>query len=253
MQVSAIVLAAGEGLRFKSKPPSPKGFGGLSAVALAKADKPLVKINSQPVIIYCLKTLSQHPQIDEIIVVANAKNSKDILSQINRYRIKKIKAVVLGGRIRQDSVKNGLKAIDGRADLVLIHDGVRPFIDKVMVSSLIREAKKTGAAILGVPVKDTIKKVTKSPSHKVTSNYIVEKTIDRNNLWEIQTPQVFKKEVILKAYEKFGKEEVTDDAMLTEKLGVKVSVVPGEYNNIKITTPEDLILAEAMARKWNTA
>ncbi|MBI5144879.1 MAG: 2-C-methyl-D-erythritol 4-phosphate cytidylyltransferase, partial [Candidatus Omnitrophica bacterium] len=146
MRVTAIVLAAGKGARLGSR-----------------IFKPLVKINSLPLVIYCLKTLSKHTDIKDIIIVANSKNLKGIIRQLKRYRIRKIKAVVLGGRRRQDSVRNGLKAVARRADLVLIHDGVRPFIKKREVSALIKEAKRSGAAILAVPVKDTIKKVTKSP------------------------------------------------------------------------------------------
>lgn len=219
--VTAIVLAAGRGLRFESRTP-----------------KPLLKINSHSVIIYCLNTLSRHPYVKDIILVVNAKNLKEIIAKIGQYRIPKISGVVLGGRARQDSVRQGLKVMDRRTDLILIHDGVRPFIDPDTISSLIKEAERYGAAISGVPVKATIKKI---------KNVFVEKTLDRDNLWEIQTPQVFKKELILKAYDRFGNQPVTDDASLVEKLGAKVKIVKGSYFNIKITTPEDLILAEAIA------
>ena len=238
--VTAIVLAAGSGLRFKSKTP-----------------KPLVKINSQPIIIYCLATLSKHSDISDIIVVVNARSARDIVNKIRQYRITKINRIVEGGLRRQDSLGNGLKAMDRRTELVLIHDGARPFIDRETVSSVIKEASHSGAAIVGVPVKPTIKRVTRSlprfrsglPSvarHQVTSNVLVKETLDRRYLWEIQTPQVFKKDLILEAYSKFGKTEVTDDASLVEKLGKRVKIVRGCYSNIKITTPEDLIIAEAI-------
>jgi len=223
MYVTAIVLAAGKGLRSKSKLP-----------------KPLIKINSKPIIICCLEILSRHPYIKDIILVVNSGNSKEIIKRLKRYRIKKIKRVVLGGKRRQDSVGNGLSAIDTRTDLVLIHDSVRPFIDKETISRVIKEAKKSGAAIVGVPVKATIK--------EVTSRYIIKRTLPREKLWEAQTPQVFRKDLILRAYGKFKDTDVTDDASLAEKLGIKVAVIPGSYNNIKITTPEDLILAEAIAK-----
>jgi 2-C-methyl-D-erythritol 4-phosphate cytidylyltransferase len=228
--VTAIVLAAGKGLRFKGK-----------------TSKALFKINAHPVIIYCLKVFSQHPEIKEIILVVNSQNKKNIIRKLNQYRIRKIKKVVLGGKLRQDSVSNGLKAIDRRTDLVLIHDGVRPFINQKMVFNLIKAAKRYGAAILGVPVRATIKKVLSSQS-SVISKVIVKETLNRKNLWEIQTPQVFKKGLILRAYEKFGNIEVTDDARLVEKLGVPVRIVFGSYNNIKITTSDDLILAEAILK-----
>lgn len=229
MHVTAILLAAGKGLRLKTK-----------------VSKPLVEINSKPAIIYSLDTLSKHPLIKEIILVANSDNLKEILNKIRRYRINNIKDVVLGGRLRQDSVIKGLNAVDERADLVLIHDSARPFIEERLVTSVIKTARKYQAAIAGVPVKATIKRVASSQKSVVRGKFI-EKTLDRKNLWEIQTPQVFKRELILEAYKKFGNSEVTDDASLVEKLGHRVRVVMGSYNNIKITTAEDLILAEAIA------
>ena len=219
------MLAAGKGLRFSLKHP-----------------KPLVNLKHQPVIIYCLKVFNRHPEIKNIILVANALNKGHIIAKLRQYKINKVTKVILGGRRRQDSVFSGLKALDAGTDLVLIHDGVRPFITQDMVSSLIKEAKKSSAAIAGVPVKATIKAVDSRKS------LVVSKTLDRKNLWEIQTPQVFRRDLILKAYKKFGRREVTDDAMLVEKLGAKVSVVLGSYNNIKITTAEDLVIAEAIAR-----
>lgn len=219
--VTAIVLAAGRGERLKSKIP-----------------KLLARIGTKPIIIYTLEALSKHPSVKGIVLVVRAKNSKEIIAKIKKYNIRKIACLVEGGAKRQDSLGNGLRAIDSRTDLVLIHDAARPFIDKELVSSAINKAKKSGAAIVGVPIKATIKKVRGS---------VVEKTIERRNLWEIQTPQVFRKDLILKAYKRFGKIDVTDDAMLVEKLGKKVSIVQGSYNNIKITTPEDLVLAEAIA------
>ena len=223
MRVTAIVLAAGRGLRFRSKIP-----------------KPLVKINAKPIIIYSLEALNKHPLVKDIIVVVNPRNQAGIAAKLKQYRIRKAKQIVRGGLRRQDSVRNALKFIDRRADLVLIHDSGRPFIDKKMVTSVINEAKRSDAAIVGVPVKATVK--------EVRSKNTVKRTLNRENLWEIQTPQVFKRDLILKAYNKFGDKDVTDDAMLVEKLGAKVSVVMGSYNNIKITTPEDLIIARAICR-----
>lgn len=232
MYLSAIVLAAGKGLRLR-----------------ARNAKPLVKINSCPAIIHCLNTLNKHPLIREIIVVANRRNLPGITSVIKRYRINKFKRIVLGGIRRQDSVLNGLKAADRRSDFVLIHDAARPFIGSKCLSAAVREAQKSKAAIVGVPVKATIKKVVSRKS-SVVGKYVIAKTLNRENLWEAQTPQVFKKDLILKAYEKFGDIEVTDDAMLVEKLGQKVSIVLGSYNNIKVTTPEDLAVAEAISKSY---
>ena len=231
MLVTAIVLAAGRGLRFGSK-----------------ITKPLVNIKAKPIVIYSLLALSRHARIKDIIVTANLLNRKGIIRAIKQYRIKKIKAVVLGGRKRQDSVRRALKEVDRCVDLVLIHDAARPFIDPRQVTRLITEAESSSAAILGVPVKATIKEVCVcqlSESRKVR----VKKTLNRDRLWEIQTPQAFSRDLILDAYRRFGNTEATDDAMLVEKCGAPVRLVLGSYNNIKITTPEDLIIAEAMLGK----
>jgi len=251
--VTAIVVAAGEGRRFSRQ--AIQGAGGIPphirkmiGSGKSKITKMLVRLKSKPILIYSLLALSSHAFIKDIIVVVNAKNSKSIIDEIRQYRIGKISQIVEGGKRRQDSVLNGLRALDTGADLVLIHDAVRPFIEKNTISSVIKAAKKSGAAIVGIPVKATIKKVTRNRS-QVSRNFVVKKTIDRSNLWEIQTPQVFNKELLLKAYKKSGNIDVTDDAMLIEKLGKKVSVVLGSYNNIKITTPEDLILAEVFLKK----
>lgn len=231
MYVSAILLAAGRGVRF-----SPR------------ISKPLVKIDSKPLIAYSLVALDRHPCIKDIIVVANALNKKDILKIIKQYGAGKVRDVVPGGERRQDSVRNGLEAIDSRAGLVLIHDSARPFIGKTDISAVIKEAKKCGAAILGVPVRATIKKSSSLSAHSFSGSPVVKETVSRDNLWEIQTPQVFKKGLISKAYKKYGRSPATDDSMLVEKMGIKVNLVTGSYANIKITTREDLILAEAIAK-----
>lgn len=220
--LSAIIVAAGQGLRLKAALP-----------------KPLVKIRKLPAIIYSLVSLNRHPDIDEIIVVTSAGNRKAITQAVKSYSFKKIKVFVLGGKRRQDSVYNGLKAVSANTNWVLIHDSARPFIDGKSITEVISAAKKTGAAILGVPVKATIK--------SIKNGGMVDRTLNRNNLWEIQTPQVFKKEIILRAYKEYSKGNVTDDASLVEKLGKKVKIVPGSYENIKITTKEDLLFAEAIA------
>jgi 2-C-methyl-D-erythritol 4-phosphate cytidylyltransferase len=239
MFATAIVVAAGKGERFQSKIP-----------------KPLVKIGGKPIVIYSLQALSLHPAIREIIVVANPLNVRPIISQIRQYGLKKITCVTLGGKRRQDSVYNGLKLVDPKTDLVLVHDAARPFINKNIIWASLKAGISSGAAVVGVPVKATIKKI-KTKKQKGKSQFIVEKTIDRQNLWEIQTPQVFKAQVLLKAFTKFGKNDVTDEAMLVEKSGGKVVIVPGVYENIKITVPQDLILAEAILKSkkvkvWNT-
>lgn len=248
MTVSAIVLAAGKGLRL-----------GLSV------SKPLSIIDSKPLIIYSLKAFNCSDSIDEVVIAANPSNIRGIADQVKRYKIDKVKVIVLGGERRQDSVYNGLSAINPFADLVLIHDAARPLVAKDKISALVRHAAKDGAAILAVPVKATIKKVKSPPLIPPFSKeglkgdlkikdksrlLIVDKTLDRDELWEAQTPQAFKKDLLLEAYKRFRDSDVTDDASLVEKLGARVNVVLGSYNNIKITTPEDLVLAEAIIKKY---
>jgi len=149
--------------------------------------------------------------------------------------------VVAGGEERGDSVKNGLKAVAPDTDIVIIHDGARPLITPDIIEKAISEAKEHGAAVVGVPVKDTIK--------RVGDDLMIKETVDRQILWQAQTPQVFKYEIITRAYAK--KRSATDDAKLVEDLGIKVKMVMGSYENIKITTPEDLIVAEAILRSRN--
>jgi len=221
---SAILLAAGQGRRLE-----------------LAVSKPLIKIGKQPVIVYSLKQLNRHPDIDEIIVVVNARNKAAVRRSIKPYCFKKIKCLVLGGSRRQDSVYNGLKAIDKDSRWVLIHDSARPFIKRDAITEVIKQAKKHNAAILGVRPKATI---------KVSDTFdMVRQTLDRDKLWEIQTPQVFRKKLLLKAYSKYAKENFTDDAGLIEKLGLKVKIVLSSYANMKITTGEDLLLAALIIKK----
>ncbi|MDD5129208.1 MAG: 2-C-methyl-D-erythritol 4-phosphate cytidylyltransferase [Candidatus Omnitrophica bacterium] len=224
--LSAIVLAAGKGKRLKGSIP-----------------KPLVKIGKEPAIIHSLDRLDKHPYVDEIIVVLSALNRQKIIGAIKKRSFRKIKVFVLGGLRRQDSVYNGLKAVDKRSNWVLIHDSARPFVDSISITRVILAAKKNGAALLAVRPKATIKLSRKSG--------IVDQTLDRDKLWEVQTPQVFEKNIILGAYQKYSRGDVTDDASLVEKLGRKVSIVEGDYSNIKITTAEDLLLAELIIKGKN--
>jgi 2-C-methyl-D-erythritol 4-phosphate cytidylyltransferase len=239
IKASAGVVAAGSGRRFKSKIP-----------------KILIGLGKKPILLYSLLELAGHPQISDIVVVANVACLGQVKKIIKKYRIKKINSLVLGGERRQDSVLRGLNAVKGNARLVLIHDAVRPFIGKKEITAVIEEAAKTGAAILAVPVKATIKRVkmigtpvpgTKDPGPRVVG--VVEQTLKRDELWEAQTPQVYKKFLVVQAYARFGGDTVTDEASVVEKAGIKVSVVAGSYFNIKITTPEDLIIAEGIIKK----
>ena len=151
-------------------------------------------------------------------------------------RFKKVRAVVAGGAMRSDSVKCGLEALSSDTEIVLVHDAARPLVDRSMVDRLLVSLRKNKSAIAGVPVKFTVKKVNRK-----TLN--IQATPARDLLWEAQTPQGFHKDVLVKAHAKKFKEEATDDAMLVERMGGTVKMVMGNYRNIKVTTPEDIILA----------
>jgi len=223
MSIEAIVACAGAGSRLKSR--------------LAK---PLVNLAGIPIFIRTLKILSRVRLIDNIILVVRKNELARFARLVKRYNVKKIKTIIPGGKTRCHSVYNGLKHLDSQTRLVVIHDGVRPFISPSLITQVIKAAGKYGAAILAVPVKPTIKQID-------LNNLRVEKTLNRKQLWEVQTPQVFKKEIILRAYRNF-KKIPTDDAALVERLGKPVKVVMGSYQNIKITTPEDLRFSKAIVR-----
>ena len=164
---------------------------------------------------------------------------------IEKYKFQKVSQIIPGGKRRQDSVKNGMDALQKDVDIVAIHDGVRPFVTKAMIEDSIHSAVRHGAVVLAMPVKDTIK--ISNPDGTVL------KTLDRESLWQIQTPQTFQVNVIKEAYYRATEDGFigTDDASLVERLGVKVHILPGSYTNIKITTPEDLLLANLFL-KMNT-
>ncbi|MFA5059642.1 MAG: 2-C-methyl-D-erythritol 4-phosphate cytidylyltransferase [Candidatus Omnitrophota bacterium] len=222
MKTEAIIVAAGRGARLKSS-----------------VLKPFIRLDQKPLYAYCLKVFEACPLIDKIIIVVHRESFKDFARIIEKFRWKKVKAVVIGGATRRDSVRHGLNVLDKDTQLVAIHDVARPFINSEIISSAVRTAKTKGACVVGVPVKSTIKLVDPKKG-------IVQRTIPRDLLWEIQTPQVFKKDIILKAHKRNLTLKATDDAMLVERLGIKVSVVKGDYRNIKITTQEDLSLAKML-------
>jgi len=155
----------------------------------------------------------------------------------------KVSKVIAGGLKRQDSVWEGLKYLKSEDGLVMVHDGVRPFVSQEILEKSIQETSRSGATIASVPVKDTVKMASEQGE--------VIETLDRNALWAVQTPQTFNYDILKSAYEKAFKDRFygTDDATLVERLGVKVKIIPGSYENIKITTPEDLALGEAILRR----
>ncbi|MBO5069080.1 MAG: 2-C-methyl-D-erythritol 4-phosphate cytidylyltransferase [Roseburia sp.] len=224
---AAIVLAAGAGKRMNSS-----------------VRKQYMELAGKPVLYYSLKAFEESP-VSEIILVVGAGEIEYCRQEIaEKYNFTKIKIIVEGGKERYHSVYEGLKAVKN-ADYVLIHDGARPFVDKDIIHRSIEAAKLYGACVTGMTVKDTIK--------IVDSNGFAEATPDRSHLWQIQTPQTFFYPLIYEAYQKMiaaGDSNVTDDAMVLERAtGQAVKVIEGSYRNVKITTPEDLLVAEAFLTK----
>lgn len=219
----AIVVAAGQGKRMGTD-----------------VSKQYLLLDDKPVVVHALRAFDEQPAIEAIVLVvapSDVKRVKD--SIVSEYEFKKPVLVVEGGQERQQSVYNGLKALGefGDVDIVVIHDGVRPFVTEQMIRDSILAADRYGAAVVGVPVKDTIK--------KVDDEQFVICTPKRSQLWLVQTPQAFKYRLIWEAHEKAVQDGFcgTDDAVLVERLGHPVKMVMGSYCNIKITTREDLILA----------
>ncbi len=227
-KVVAIVPAAGLGKRF--------GPG---------TNKPFQSLSGKPIIVWSLEILEAVVDIAEIIPVLKNEDMEHGAKVFEANSLSKIKKIAPGGRERQDSVYNGLKLIEDKNCLVLIHDGVRPLIDRDLIEKTIKELKDCDGVVTGVPLKDTIKEV-QSSEFGVQSEIIIKKTLNRNVLWAIQTPQVFPYNSLFTAYEKAMKEGFysTDDAALIERYGGKIKVTMGSYKNIKITTPEDLAIAE---------
>lgn len=224
---TAIVLAAGMGKRMNSS--VPKQY-------LTLADK--------PVLYYALKAFEESDVTDIILVVGEGEVSYCREEIVEKYALRKISAVIEGGKERYYSVYEGLKVAKG-ADYVLIHDGARPLVTGEIIRRAIQTVLQEQACVVGMPVKDTIKIIGEDGR--------AEATPDRSRLWQIQTPQVFSYDMIFDAYEwVIGQEDiaVTDDAMVLEcATGRKVKVIEGSYENIKITTPEDLLIAETYLKQ----
>ena len=230
MKVSAIVPSAGSGRRMKSK-----------------IDKLFIRLMQKEIICYCLKVLDKSSLISEIIVTCDFKNISKLKKLIKKEGFKKRIKIVKGGKVRPESVLKGLSEVSADSDIVLIHDCARPFITQSIIKDTVKAARVYGASLSAVLVKPTIKLSSGNSS-------LVKKTIDRTFLWEAQTPQVIKKDLLIKAYKKAGRDikSFTDDCSLVEKLGKKVKIVNGSYDNIKITTPQDLYIAEAILKSLPT-
>ncbi|MBL8013886.1 MAG: 2-C-methyl-D-erythritol 4-phosphate cytidylyltransferase [Candidatus Omnitrophica bacterium] len=226
MKVQVIVVAAGVGTRLKASKP-----------------KALVLLNGKPLVWYSLSVFERCKDITSVIVVGHRDYLKDFQKIIQKAGFKKVHAVTPGGETRADSVACGLRCVEKDTQVVMVHDAARPFVSSPMISDSLKAMQRHEAAIIAVPVKATIKKAD-------PKNLFVTETLMRDTLWEVQTPQTFRRNLLDRAHK--DKDKLccapTDDAMLVEKMGVKVKIVMGDYKNIKITTAEDI----ALAKLWLT-
>lgn len=212
-----VIVAAGSGSRMKRD-----------------INKQFIKLDGKEIIAYTIEKFYKSEDIDDIVIVIKENEEKYFIENIiNKYGFDNIK-LAYGGKERQDSVYNGIKKLNSNCEIVLIHDGARPFVNEDIIKNSIEEAKENNAVVVGVPVKDTIK--------VVDSDGNIVDTPNRSLLWSVQTPQSFKYEIITKAYEYAYSNDYygTDDAMLVEHIGYNVKMIEGSYDNIKITTEEDL-------------
>jgi 2-C-methyl-D-erythritol 4-phosphate cytidylyltransferase len=219
-RVGAVVVAAGSSQR----------MGGL--------DKIFASIAGKPVLGHVLRVFQGCSMVDQVVVVLNEAGLERGREVVETEGFSKVVALCRGGERRQDSVAEGLNKLEG-CHWVVIHDGARPCVTADLVEHGLDEARQTGAAIAGVPVKETMK--------IVDAGQVVRDTPDRRNLWVAQTPQIFRSDIIVQAHQL--SQEVTDDAAAVEALGYQVKVFMGSYKNIKVTTPEELALAEIILRE----
>jgi 2-C-methyl-D-erythritol 4-phosphate cytidylyltransferase len=220
-RVAAVIVAAGQGLR----------MGGI--------DKVLSPLATEPILLRATRPFQESPLVTQIVIVVAGEKEEMCRQLTAGPEWTKVTHICMGGPRRQDSVAEGLKRLK-TFDYVLIHDGARPLVTADLIERGLEAAQETGAAVAAVPVTDTIKRADK--------NLTVLETLSRENLWAVQTPQVFRSDVIQIAHLQDA-EEATDDAALVERLGHTVKLYRGAYDNIKITTPDDLAIAEAILRK----
>jgi 2-C-methyl-D-erythritol 4-phosphate cytidylyltransferase len=221
MKVGAIIAAAGFGRRMKTDRP-----------------KQLLALNGTPILVHTIRKFDGCPAITYIIVTAPRESSEEVTDLVNSAGFKKSVTVIEGGERRQDSIAMGLQQLHPGTDIVAVHDGVRPFVSIEDIENVVRQAAQSGAAILGVPIVDTVKQAERE---------FVESTLTREHLIMAQTPQVFRTEILKEAFERAATDEYygTDESSLVERLGHPVAIVRGSERNIKITRPSDLTLARA--------
>ncbi len=225
-RVGVVIAAGGAGKRFGGRIP-----------------KQFLRVNGIPILKYTVSLFASLRSVEEIVVVSARNHIVRVEKLIRQMGSGKIISIVSGGTERQDSVWNGLQGFISRPDIVLVHDAARPLVSRKIVNAVIAAAARNHAAVVGVRVKDTIK------MEGMKGFY--ERTLDRNRLWAVQTPQGFTFDLLMKAHKaaRRGKYLGTDESSLVERLGIPVRIVEGDASNIKITTRQDLRLAEMWLTK----
>ncbi|NQU75662.1 MAG: 2-C-methyl-D-erythritol 4-phosphate cytidylyltransferase [Planctomycetes bacterium] len=248
MKVSVIVPAAGQAAR----------FGG-------KQNKIFERLDGRPVFLRTLELFASRDDVCQLLLVVSLDDRATINERYAGNLGLMDVRLVTGGAERSDSVRSALAEVDEQAELVAVHDAVRPCVSPLWIDAVFAAAAKTGAAILAYPVHGTLKKVSaveadpaeqilllgepiKSKKFRNKQAFVVDQTVPRNGLWQAQTPQVFRRQLLVEAYVAAGNEQVTDDAQLVERMGQRIAVVLGDPRNVKITTPADLAFAEAVIR-----
>jgi 2-C-methyl-D-erythritol 4-phosphate cytidylyltransferase len=224
MAYQVIIPAAGQGKRM--------GAG---------KNKLLLELNNIPVLIHTLKVFEEDELCEGIILAIHPQDEEEFILLLKKHNVKKVLDLVPGGKERQDSIYNALKTMKTEG-IILVHDAARPFIQKDQIHRLLDTAQKTDAAIIGVPAKDTMKTVRDN---------VVKATVERSSLWVVQTPQAFRFSLLYRAYEQAAKDGFvgTDDSSLVERISHPVTMVEGDYDNLKLTTQEDLFFAQAILQK----
>lgn len=224
MKVSAVIAAGGRGTRMGA------GF-----------NKVFMKLDGAEILLHTIRTFDESPFVDEIIAVTGTEDIEKVRELARKHKIKKLVCVTEGGATRRASVYNGIKQASG--DIIAVHDGARCLISQKEIEDVITDCEKYGAAAVGVICKDTLK--------SADEDGFISGTIDRSRTYQIQTPQVFKRDLILNAHKAAERDgfEPTDDCALIEREGGKIKITPGSYDNIKITTPEDISVAERILER----
>lgn len=224
MAYQVIIPAAGQGKRM--------GAG---------KNKLLLELNNIPVLIHTLKVFEEDELCEGIILAIHPQDEEEFILLLKKHNVKKVLDLVPGGKERQDSIYNVLKTVKTEG-IILVHDAARPFIQKDQIHRLLDTAQKTDAAIIGVPAKDTMKTVRDN---------VVKATVERSSLWVVQTPQAFRFSLLYRAYKQAAEDGFvgTDDSSLVERISHPVTMVEGDYDNLKLTTQEDLFFAQAILQK----